>query len=188
MKMVCAAATAALTLFCAAGASAQTESPAGRDIGYYGTLGYTRFNDNDDTDVSLGAATARLGARARYFGLEAEGTLGVGENTVSEDGFDVDVSLEHQVAFYGVAFLPVGQNGDLFARFGLAQVEFQAKAFGETIQADDGALAYGVGGQYFFGGGANGLRADYTRFEISGNDEDLSGEIDTFSIAYVRRF
>jgi hypothetical protein len=43
---------------------------------------------------------------------------------------------------------------------------------------------YGVGGQYFYKGGPNGLRAEYTRYDY----QDHAVPDDVVSVAYVRKF
>lgn len=177
MKSLVAAAVASAALFSLPSlAHAQTQ--------VYGTVGYTVL-DADDGD--LGAIQGRVGARfGQYFG--AEGELGFGvkdESFTIAPGVDAKLELNHQVAVYGVGFLPLSDKADLLARIGYGTAEFKASAAGVSGDENLDAWAFGVGAQYHFDG-ANGVRVDYTRHEA--DDDALSGSIDTWSIAYSRRF
>ena len=56
------------------------------------------------------------------------------------------------------------------------------EGFGAAASESEGALSYGAGAQYMFDG-VNGVRADYTRYDF-----DEGGDMDSFGLAYVRRF
>lgn len=207
MKLLFAAASAA-ALLAAGSASAQTLG-SGQ---FYGTLGYSQistdlegdFNGDgrDDTfDIDIGAITGRFGARfTPYLGAEAEVSFGVRDSEDSQRfsvggttvTADVAVKLKNEVAAYGVGFLPVAPNADVFARIGYGrsslETEVSASGGGSTFrESDEGEnnfLAYGGGAQYFFDG-LNGVRAEYTYFDIT---EEDAGGFDSFSISYVRKF
>lgn len=167
-----AVAAAALT-FVAAPAFAQTFSPTT----FYGNLGYSHV---DGDGVDLGAISARLGARlGQYVGVEAEGGLGVNDDTVG--GAKVD--LKHSVAGYVVGFAPLTPKIDLIGRVGYGTTRLGAEAGGVTVKDNQDSWNYGVGGQYFFDA-ANGLRAEWTRFDFT-ND---AGKADVWSVHYVRKF
>ena len=203
MKVLFAAVSAA-ALLAAAPASAQM---LGGGTQWYGTLGYSHastnvdFEDlNQDVDLKSGAVTGRVGARfGQHLGVEGEASLGL---TESEERFggtlsgvpytaDITYKMKHELAVYGVAFLPVAPNADLFARLGVGQADSEVSAtvragsFTDTISEDGSSdfVAYGAGAQYFFDG-RNGVRGEYTRFDLS----DDGAEFDVFSIAYVRKF
>ena len=202
MKVLFAAASAA-ALLAAAPASAQVL--AGTQ--WYGNLGYSHastnvdFEDlNQDVDLKSGAVTGRVGARfGQYLGVEGEAAFGLTESEESFNGTisgvpytaDITYKMKHELAVYGVGFLPVAPNADLFARLGVGQAESEVSAtvraggFTETTSEDGSSdfVAYGAGGQYFFDG-QNGVRGEYTRFDLS----DDGAEFDVFSIAYVRKF
>ncbi len=72
----------------------------------------------------------------------------------------------------GVLPLPAGE---LFGRVGYAD----GNSSSDSGPDDNGGLAVGAGGQFNFGD-RSGIRADYTRYEIS-------GDVDAFSISYVFR-
>ena len=169
MKIMIAAASAALLLTAAPAAFA-----AAPDSQVYGTIGYA------DSE-GLGVVQARLGYRfATYFGVEAEGGVGVKEDTVHVGAVAVKLKEESQAAAYGVAFLPVSPKVDLFARVGYGTIHAKASAAGYTASDNGSDWAYGVGAQFFFDD-HNGLRADYTKFSTG----DYSN---TWSVAYVRKF
>lgn len=146
----------------------------------YGSVGYSHA---DLDEVNLGAIQGRLGLKFNpYFGVEGELAGGVkGENT-NIGGVPAKVELNHQAAIYGVGFLPVAPNADLYARIGYGTQEVEASAAGVSARGDGESWNYGVGGQYFFDE-KNGVRADYTR-----HDFEDDGEANVWSIGYVRKF
>lgn len=176
-SLIALAATTALTLAVPAIASAQSLSPTT----VYGSLGYANANIDD---VNLGAIQGRVGARfGQYLGVEGELAAGVKEDSVSVAGTSVDVKLQHQAAIYGVGYLPVSPQADLFARVGYGTSKIKASAAG-TSAADDGeSWNYGVGGQYFLDD-KNGVRVDYTRHDF----KDSSENADVWAVGYTRKF
>jgi hypothetical protein len=177
MKTLIVAATAALA--CAAVpalANAQdTSTPA-----VYGTLGYSQASEEG---VDLGAIQGRLGARWNHFGVEGELAGGVKSDDVNVGGTNVNVKLRHEEAIYGVGFLPVSPNLDLFARVGYGNSDIKASAGGSSATASGNSWNYGVGGQYFFTD-KDGVRVDYTRHDFTGN----GGNADVWGVSYVRKF
>lgn len=143
------------------------------------SAGYTRFADGSQ-DWDGHSATARVAARFhRYFGVEAEGSLGIGSSEIA----GIDIRMNHTVAAFAVAYLPLSENFDLTARLGYGSTEFEVEVGGVSGTESFDGLAVGIGGQYFFDE-SNGLRMDVTRHEY----EDLDGGFDAVSFAYVRRF
>lgn len=169
--------TAALTLIAAPAMAQSISAPQ-----YYGTLGYTQL-DNDDANV--GAITARVGARLhRYFGVEAEGSMGVKDDTSTIAGVDTKVEEKFDVAGYAVATLPVTNHFDVFGRLGYGTTRLKAEAAGLSASASTESVNYGVGANYYLDG-QNGIRADWTRRDFRG---DANGEADSYALSYVRRF
>ncbi len=179
MKIILAAASAAAAL-CAVSGAAQAQVAA--PVGVYGTLGYA----NAHTDgVDLGAIQGRLGYRIMpYAGVEGEAAFGVKKDDVSAGGVTGRAKLEHEVAIYGVGFLPLSDKADLLARVGYGNTKVKVSALGSSAEADGDSWNFGVGGQYHFDG-KNGVRLDYTRQEFTKDD---AGHADVYSIAYTRRF
>lgn len=169
-----AAAAALAAALVPAGASAQDAMQA------YGSIGYAH---TELDDVNLGAIQGRLGMKFNpYFGVEGELAGGVKGEDVNVAGVPVEVDLNHQAAIYGVGFLPVAPNADLFARVGYGTSEIDVSGPGASARADGESWNYGVGGQYFFDDN-NGVRADWTRHDF-GDD----GDADVWSVGYVRKF
>lgn len=180
-RLLVAASAFALTVLPAA-ALAQDVQPHTGTPQFYSTLGYTQV---DTHQAELGAVTLRAGWKAwPYLGVEGEASVGV-----QDDSFDVSIGgnggvfeLQHDVAAYAVAYLPVGRHVELHARagFGSARVESSVPA----------VYAYGAGESFNYGlgasafSGANGLRLDWTRKNFS----DSGLEADAWSVSYVRRF
>lgn len=174
--LIATAATAAL-----AAAFAPVAASAQEATGAYGSIGYSH---HDFDGANVGAIQGRLGYRfTPYLGVEGELGGGVKGDDISVGGVPVEVDLNHSAALYGVAFLPVAPNADLYARLGYGTSEADAKGPGGVSARIDGdSWNYGVGGQYFFDG-LNGVRADYTRHDFKD-----SGEANVWSIGYVRKF
>ncbi len=149
--------------------------------GAYGSLGYAAA---DQDGVNLGAIQGRLGYRFNpYVGVEGELAAGVKKDDTNIAGVPVNVKLNHQAAIYGVGYLPVAPNADLYARVGYGNTELKAKGPGGVSATSDGdSWNYGVGGQYFLDD-KNGLRADYTRHDFKDD-----GEANVWSVGYVRKF
>lgn len=147
----------------------------------YGTIGYTQL---DGSDGDLGAITGRLGTKLNpNFGLEGEVSFGVDDDESSFAGVDTKVELEYDAAAYGVAYLPFSDQFELFGRLGYGTTEIKASAPGVSLTEDGESWNYGAGAQYFFDG-QNGVRGDWTRRDFT----DDGGEVDTYSLNYVRRF
>lgn len=153
-------AVSAIALAASAGMTAQAQ-----EANIYINGGYTQFDGNN---VDLGALTGRLGVGfGPNFGVEGEASFGV-----DDDG---GVELDNEIGLFGFGKIPVSDRVELFARLGYSQVE-------TSPGGDNDGWAYGVGGQFFFTA-ADGVRADFTRHDL-----DNGGEVDAYSVSYVRRF
>lgn len=206
MKLLFSAA-AAVALLTAGAATAQTTP-----VQYYGTIGYTQASATleddgtfgEDIDLEVGAITGRVGGRfGQYLGVEGELAFGIKESeeriTTTFQGIpvtaDINYKLKNEAAVYGVGFLPLSPNADLFGRVGVGRLssEFDVTAsaggFSETesMEGDSNFFAFGAGGQYFFDG-LNGVRGEYTRFNLDTDEDEEGAEFDTLSISYVRKF
>ncbi|QUD88089.1 outer membrane beta-barrel protein [Phenylobacterium montanum] len=151
----------------------------------YGTLGYSNLSDNG---VNLDALQARLGARfGHYLGVEGEASGGFDGDHVNLAGDAGSARLRNQFAGYAVGYIPLSPNADLFARVGYGQASFKLSDYtlGQSFNANRDSVNYGAGGQYFFGGGPNGVRLDYTRYDYTQHD---AGANNVWSVAYVRKF
>lgn len=140
------------------------------------SAGYTVI-DGDGGD--LGAITLRGGYDfTQHFGIEGEGHIGVKD----EEFMGVDISLDYGLAAYGVARLPVAENGsNIFLRAGYGVLSIEGSAGGITVSEDVDGFAFGIGGEFLFFAN-QGLRLDYTVFD--GDD----GEADTYGASWVIRY
>jgi hypothetical protein len=169
MKYLLAAATAAALL---------TAAPAfAQDLSWYGNAKFDTLNTGGLNFRSLGG---RIGARTEHLGLEGEASFGVGDTDV---GGGVSAKLSNQYGVFAVAYLPSGENSDLFVRGGYGRAEVEASGGGGSASGSDTMWMAGVGGQWFSQGGKNGVRFDVTHAWW-----DAGGDSDTVSIAYVRKF
>jgi len=171
--LIAAAGVAALAL--AAPASAQTAPYSG--VSWYGNLGYTNFNPDN---ANFSAITGRVGARfGQYFGVEGELSGGFGNSHI--DG--ANVHLQNQEAIYGIGFLPVAPNADLFARVGYGGADYHVSSGGAGFNGNLQSWNFGAGGQYFFDH-ANGIRLDYTREDATNHGPDAN----VWGVAWVHKF
>jgi hypothetical protein len=179
MKYVWTAVATLVALGLAAPATAE-QAWAVTPSSFYGNLGYSNFENHSNTS----AVTARLGVRPiKYFGVEGEGAVGFATGQTHAFGGTDHVRLNTQYAGYAVGYLPVAQNADVFARVGYGATD--AHISGPVIDSGNfrAGVAYGAGGQYFFGG-PNGVRVDYTRMAYG----PTTGDSNVWSMAYVRKF
>ena len=173
-SLIAVAATAAAILAAPASASAQSAS-------FYGSLGYANASADG---IDLGAIQGRLGARfGQYLGVEGEAAAGVKKDSVAIGAVNVNLKLKHQIAIYGVGYLPVNPQFDLLARVGYGNTKLEASALGASAADDGDSWNYGVGGQYFLDD-KNGVRLDYTRHDF----KDSSENADVWAIGYTRKF
>lgn len=169
-----AAAAATLALGVQSANAQDATTPSGTS--FYGTLGYAGHNVYDH---ELGTVQGRLGARfGRYFGVEGE--IAGGVNHAGLGGHD-SAGINDQEAIYGVGYLPLGHNIDLFGRIGYGRTEWDYKGAGHPDDGDH-SWNYGGGAQWFWSA-KNGIRADYTRERF-----DHAPDADTWGVSYVRRF
>jgi hypothetical protein len=176
MKTTLTALVAACALLPAA-ALAQDESRA------YATLGYTAV---DTEQAELGAVTGRFGYKVLpWVGAELEAGIGIEDESfdVSIGGSGGTIELKHDVAAYAVAFLPLGDHFEAFARVGYGTTNIESSVAAVSVRGDGESFNYGVGASAFLDGW-NGVRADWTRREF----QDNGGEADTWSVSYIRRF
>jgi hypothetical protein len=172
-----AAATVAVVAGAPIVANAQENSTTG-----YASLGYSQGDYDGGAD--LGTVQGRIGARfGQYLGVEGELGLGAKSDDTYVGGLKADNSVKHQAGVYGVGYLPIAPNADLYARVGYGDTKVKTKLAGVPDSDRTQSWNYGVGGQYFFDG-ANGVRADYTRHEFLGGDD----KADVMSVGYVRKF
>ncbi len=169
-------ATAAVSLFTMPAMAQSLQSPT-----YYGTLGYTQL---DGADGDLGAVTGRVGAKLTpNFGVEGEASVGVRDDDFTVGAVNGTLEHEYDAALYGVATLPVTPNFELFGRLGYGTTSIKASAVGFSATEDGESVNYGAGANYYFDA-QNGIRGDWTRRDF----RDNGGEVDAYSVNYVRRF
>ena len=131
----------------------------------YVSGGYTEFDGDGGAD--LGGITGRVGVGfGPHFAIEGEASFGV-----KDDG---GLELDNELGIFGVAKLPLTSQFDIFARAGVSRIE-------TSPGGDEDGAAYGVGGQFNFTPN-DGIRGDWTR-----HDYDV-GDVDAYSISYVRNF
>jgi outer membrane immunogenic protein len=177
--LITAASVAALAALLPAAASAQT---ANTGTSLYGTLGYA---DSNGDSLNLGTVQGRLGARfGQYAGVEGELGFGVAGDKTTVNGNEEKANIQHQAAIYGVGFLPLSPQFDLLARIGYGETRTKTNSVLASSSSDADSWNYGVGGQYRFDD-KNGVRADYTREEFTGDGPSAAN---VYAVSYVRKF
>ena len=173
MKALMIAASAAAMALGASAAQAQ-------EGGMYGSIGYAA---TDREDANLSAIQGRFGVRLHpMIGIEGEGAIGIGDDDVAPG---VTAKLDHQLAIYGVGFVPLGERFELLGRVGLGNTKVSVETPLGDADEDANSWNYGVGGQFWFTGN-DAVRADWTRHNF--DEDDADGDLDVWSVAYVRRF
>lgn len=139
------------------------------DTGFYASLGYTQY---DVEEIDVGGATLRAGYKFHpNFGVEGEATVGIQGDEADALGTPVDVELENQFGVYGIGFLPVSDNFEVFGRVGYATIDAEASLGGFTAGTEDEGVGLGAGINW--GITENfGIRAEYTRLEASDDDNE----------------
>lgn len=155
---------------------------ADQEVQPYANIGLNYVSAPQSLDFTT--IVLRGGARyGKYFGGEIEGAIGIGAKTVNVGGFDIKTNYSYSLAAYAVGAYPVKENIEVFGRLGYVNLRLSADAGFGSVSESDGGFAGGFGAQYLFGDGKNGVRFDYTRFELGGD-----GGINNVAVSYVRRF
>lgn len=152
------------------------------DSDLYFNAGLSAFNGDGAT---LNAVSVRGGiAFHELLGAELEASFGLGAEEI-DDLPGAELKLENQFGGYLVGRYPVLPRFDAIGRIGYTTGEFQASAGGVAGDVETDGFAFGLGGEFMFTN-AIGLRADYTRIEVS--DDDLDGGVNVFALAGVYKF
>lgn len=167
-------------------------------VTWYVTVGY---NTEDGGQLDLASVAGRAGARfGSYFGVEGEANVGVDSkrfvyfppcSQICPDIVLLDTArLNNSEALYAVAYLPIIANLDLFGRAGYGFADYSSSPVFHQGFAEQ-SFNFGVGAQYFVDG-ANGIRVDYTREEITSKSqlgsETTGNAIRDWSVSFVHRF
>ncbi len=122
-----------------------------------------------------------------YFSVEGQGSFGIiGED---DEDFDISIGLDYSIGGFVRGAFPLGENFSIFARGGYHLTQFGAEDGNVGVSVDLDGFAFGGGLEYLFDG-KNGIRGDVTFLDASFDDGgfEVSGTIETYSIAYVRKF
>ena len=185
MKLLLAAAAAAVTLGAAGAASAQALPGFMSPVSPYLNLGYGSYQVENDNLPSVGAGIVRGGLRfGRNVGVELEGSMGL---DTEDTDFGTTAELDSQYAAYIVGIIPATDRVDLFARVGLGRAQYDPDTAANDDPDDVDTINYGLGIQGFFTPHL-GARADYTRIDNRDNGIGQNAlDADVFSIALVWR-
>lgn len=152
-----------------------------QDSGAYGALGVTTYEfDNYGVDAKLGYNFNR------YFGVEAQGVIGVTTDSYptydSPDAATVKSKVKHTVGAFAVARLPLSEQFEVFGRAGIHNTRRNIQinnALSSNYNIDGTSFALGGGLQYKLSE-KSALRAEYTYLDKVGGD--------TVSLGFVRKF
>lgn len=161
--------------------SAHCVSAQAQDSGAYAGLGVISYDDD------LAGIEAKLGySFNKYFGVEAQGSIGTNRESetldIASDSVTVGAKVDYSVAAFAVARLPLGKKFEIFARGGFHNSQTSVEIDDDSISdfnVTETGLAVGGGVQYNFNT-KNAIRYEYTYLdEVDGN---------TYSLGYVRKF
>lgn len=119
----------------------------------------------------------------QYFGVEADGAVGVIGQKDTFGSTEVTTNLDYSVAGYGVARVQSGSQMALFVRGGYHATGISEEALAQSFSLDFDGFAVGGGVRWYFDE-RNGIRLEYTYLDAG----DLGDGIDTFGLSYARRF
>ena len=174
MRNILIAAVAVSALAAPAFAQSTETQPRG-----YGSLGYTYLDD-----AYTGAVTGRLGVNLnRYLAVETEASVGVKDHDFTAGDAEGTLNHEWDAAGYVVGKYPVSDKLELFARGGYGHTELKTDIAGAESDVGSDSWNYGAGATYKVDG-VNGVRADWTRRDFDGDNNEL----DSYSLSYIRSF
>jgi hypothetical protein len=130
----------------------------------------TNFNvQGEPQTLATGRISRHLGVQTEVFAKDSRDLSQAAQRDRELD--------QQQSAAFGVAYVPLAKNADLYARIGKGGSR-------DTLSgARDDGWAYGAGAQ-IIGKGAKGFRADYTRQGLPRSDV----KADIVSFGFVSRF
>jgi len=136
-----------------------------------------------DVDDDLFGVIGRLGVQKNWYGAEVEGSFGVIDDDIDDE---LSAGIDHTLAAFAVGRVPLGNRVKALGRVGYhtTQLGIMSEQDDATISIseDFDGIAYGAGLEYDIDR-VNGLRLDYTRYELT---EDATS--DSISATYLRRF
>lgn len=144
----------------------------------------------DAVELDAFAITGRVGYQFnQYFSVEGQGSFGIIDD--SDDDLGLDINADYLIGGFVRGAYPITDQFSVFARGGyhFSQLGVDADGFNDSFDFDFDGFAFGGGIEYIFDG-KNGVRLDAT-FLDADIDEDgfeASGTLETYSIAYVRKF
>jgi hypothetical protein len=145
---------------------------------YYWWLGYGsgEFDQAFAGDTArLGTVQGKLGWRLhRNFAVEGETGFGVDEDQV----FGGQSKVKEEFGLFAVAYLPLANTIDVFARAGYADVTVESTVGGGGSEGGSGS-GLGLGGVWYVG--PLDVRFEYTRYE-------LDNTADAYMISLGSRF
>ena len=153
-------------------------SAQAQDTGVYVNLGAQTI------EFDTGNVLGRIGYNFNeYFGVEAEGSIGVFGD--SGDGLEIDVP--YTVGGFAIAKYPITKKFDIFGRVGYSFANLEAEGFGEDLDLNIDGIGFGGGVQYSFDG-SNGIRLGYT-YQTFGDDSNVEvGDASVIDLSYVHKF
>lgn len=150
--------------------------------GMYGSIGYAA---TDRDDANLSAIQGRFGVKLHpMFGIEGEGAIGIDDESIAPG---TTVKLDHQLAGYGVAFVPLGERFELLGRVGYGNTKISVDSPLGDANGDANSWNLGVGGQFHFTP-SDAVRLDWTRHNFDEEENSADVDLDVWSVSYVRNF
>lgn len=148
-----------------------------------GNFAMIDYSEEGASDASLNAIYGRFGT---FFGDNFSGELrlglGVGDDSVSYAGFDVDVELKNFFGAYLRGGVPVGESFYPYAIIGYSKGKLEASALGESESASESDLSFGVGADFSVAETVT-INLEYMNYI----DKD-GGELSGFAVGIAKSF
>lgn len=148
-----------------------------------GNLALLDYSVSGFDDASLKAIVARLGTEfSDYVAGEVRLGYGIGDDSISAFGFDVNVELDYMYGAYLRAGFPAAESFYPYAVLGYTQIELTASAGGFSASDSDSDVSFGLGADIGFSDNTL-LNLEYMNYF----DKD-GAEISAFSIGITGKF
>jgi len=108
--------------------------------------------------------------------------MGVGDDTVSFDGFEVDMELKNFFGAYLRGGVPVGESFYPYAVIGYSKGKFEISAFDESVSESESDFSFGVGADFSVAESVK-INLEYMNYI----DKD-GGELSGFAIGIAKSF
>ena len=111
---------------------------------------FITYTENDIPDFNPTALVFRGGYKLnKNFAIEARFGFGLGSDSQTISGINLDLEIDNLYGAYAVGYLPVSEKLDVYGIFGVTKGKLTATAslgsLSASVTGDDSDISYGVG-------------------------------------------